>query len=86
MKKNWEERAWNDYLYWQKHDKGKVNRINALLKDIERHPFDGIGSPEPLKYDLGGWWSRQIDLEHRIVYRVANGIQIDIMSCYGHYE
>jgi len=61
MKKNWNEIAWNDYLYWQEHDKAKVKRINELLKAIERDPFKGIGEPEPLKHNLRGWWSRQIE-------------------------
>jgi toxin YoeB len=86
MKKNWDDLAWDDYLYWQKHDKTKVKRINELLKAIERDPFKGIGWPEVLKHNLGGWWSRQIDLEHRLVYRITgSGTQMDILSCRGHY-
>jgi len=86
MKKNWHDSGWNDYLYWQEYDKAKVKRINALLKDIERNPFSGIGEPEPLKYDLSGWWSRRINQEHRLVYRIVAGTQIDILYCRGHYE
>jgi len=86
MKKNWDEIAWADYLYWQEHDKAKVKRINELLKAIERDPFKGIGEPEPLKHNLRGWWSRQIDLEHRLVYRISGGAQIDILRCRRHYE
>jgi toxin YoeB len=85
MEKHWHKSGWNDYLYWQEHDKNKVKRINALLKDIERNYFTGIGEPEPLKYKLGGWWSRRIDQEHRLVYRIT-GTQIDILYCRGHYE
>lgn len=85
MKKTWEETAWNDYLYWQEHDKPKVKRINALLKDIERDPFNGIGEPEPLKFNLSGWWSRRIDQEHRLVYCVSK-TNIDILYCRGHYK
>ncbi len=67
------ENAWNDYLYWQKTDKKILNRINLLVKDITRAAFEGIGKPEPLKHALSGYWSRRINDEHRIVYRVAEG-------------
>ncbi len=70
MKIAWSSRAWNDYLYWQKTDKKKLKRINTLIKQILREPFDGIGNPEPLKHELQGFWSRRIDKEHRLVYRV----------------
>ncbi len=62
--------AWDDYLYWQKTDKKMVKRINLLIKDTKRSPFDGIGKPEPLKHALSGYWSRRINDEHRIVYKV----------------
>jgi len=65
-------KAWDSYLYWQKTDKAIVKRINTLIKDIQRTPFEGIGKPEPLKYALSGFWSRRINDEHRIVYRVAD--------------
>ena len=64
------EHAWNDYLYWQRHDRQTLNRINQLIKDIQRSPFRGIGKPEPLKHGLAGYWSRRINNEHRIVYKV----------------
>jgi len=64
-------KAWDSYLYWQKTDKAIVKRINALIKDIQRSPFEGIGKPEPLKYALSGFWSRRINDEHRIVYKVT---------------
>ena len=64
------EHAWEDYLYWQKHDRRAVERINALIRDIQRTPFERIGKPEPLKHALSGYWSRRITEEHRIVYRV----------------
>jgi toxin YoeB len=64
------EDAWEDYLYWQKTDKKVLKRINTLIKDISREPFEGIGKPEPLKHALSGYWSRRINEEHRIVYRV----------------
>ena len=67
------EHAWEDYLYWQKTDKKLVQRINALIKEISRTPHEGTGKPEPLKHALSGYWSRRINDEHRIVYRVADG-------------
>jgi toxin YoeB len=66
------EHAWEDYLYWQKTDKKTLQRINALIKDIQRSPFEGIGKPEPLKHSLSGYWSRRINDEHRIVYKVGS--------------
>ena len=73
MKLIFSEQAWEDYLYWQKTDKKLLERINALIKDISRSPFAGIGKPEPLKNALSGYWSRRISAEHRIVYRMADG-------------
>ena len=67
------EQAWEDYLYWQKADKKLVQRINALIKEISRTPHEGTGKPEPLKHALSGYWSRRINDEHRVVYRVADG-------------
>ena len=64
-------KAWESYLYWQKTDKAIVKRINALIKEIQRNPFEGIGKPEPLKHSLAGFWSRRINDEHRIVYKVT---------------
>ena len=64
-------KAWDSYLYWQKIDKAIVKRINTLIKDIQRNPFEGIGKPEPLKHALSGFWSRRINDEHRIVYKVT---------------
>jgi len=66
------EQAWDDYLYWQKTDKKMLNRINQLIKDIQREPFEGIGKPEPLKYHLSEYWSRRINDEHRMVYNVED--------------
>lgn len=62
--------AWEDYLYWQRNDPKVLKRINALIKDIQRSPYEGIGKPEPLKYNFSGYWSRRINDEHRIVYQV----------------
>ncbi len=73
MKLVFSEQAWDDYLYWQKTDKKLLGRINALVKDISRSPFAGIGKPEPLKNALSGYWSRRINDEHRIVYKIADG-------------
>ena len=70
MKLKWDEDAWNDYLYWQTQDKKTLKRINAILNDIMRSPFDGIGKPELLKYRKG-YWSRRIDEKNRLVYRIA---------------
>jgi toxin YoeB len=70
MKLIFSEHAWDDYLYWQRLDKKLVKRINLLIQDIQRSPFEGIGKPEPLKHALSGYWSRRIDDEHRFVYKV----------------
>ena len=77
MKKRFSDCAWEDYLYWQKTDKKMLKKINEILKDIDRHPYEGIGKPEALKHSLSGYWSRRINLEHRCVYRIeTNEIQI----------
>ena len=72
MKLVFAEKAWEDYLFWQKTDKKILKRINALIKDISREPFEGIGKPEQLKHALSGYWSRRINDEHRIVYKVQD--------------
>lgn len=79
------ENAWEDYLYWQKVDKKMVKKINELIKVIRRTPFEGIGKPEPLKYDLAGYWSRRIDQEHRLVYQVRDD-ELLIFACRYHYD
>ena len=71
MKIIFSEHAWEDYLYWQRSDKKILRRINGLIKEITRIPFQGIGKPEPLKHALSGYWSRRINDEHRIVYKVS---------------
>ena len=63
-------KAWSEYLYWQKTDKKILNRINTIIKDIQRSPFEGIGKPEPLRHNLSGYWSRRINDEHRLIYKV----------------
>ena len=84
MRLLWEDRAWEDYLYWQTQNKKTLKRINALIKDIQRNPFDGIGKPEPLKENLSGYWSRRIDEVNRLVYFERNEM-IYIISCKRHY-
>ena len=76
MKLVFSEQAWDDYLHWQKIDKKLLERINTLIKDISRSPFEGIGKPEPLKNALSGYWSRRINEEHRIVYKISNGAML----------
>jgi len=76
--------AWEDYLYWQKTDKKMVKRINLLIKDIQRSPVDGVGKPEPLKHALSGYWSRRINDEHRIIYKV-NSESLSISQLRYHY-
>ncbi|WP_072620696.1 Txe/YoeB family addiction module toxin [Spirulina major] len=78
------ENAWADYLYWQDRDRKILKRINTLIKDIQRHPFTGIGKPEPLKHDFSGYWSRRITDEHRIIYKVDNN-SIQIAQLRYHY-
>jgi toxin YoeB len=73
MKLVFSEQAWQDYLHWQKADKKILDRINTLIREISRSPFEGIGKPEPLKNALSGYWSRRINDEHRIVYKLAEG-------------
>jgi len=77
--------GWEDYLYWQDQDRKTLRRINAIIKDIQRSPFDGIGKPEPLKNNYSGWWSRRIDETNRIVYKIEIG-KIVIAQCRAHYE
>lgn len=84
MKLSWAKGAWEDYLYWQKTDKKQLKRINALIEAIQRDPFDGMGSPEPLRHNWSGYWSRRIDREHRLVYRVKDD-ELLIAQCRYHY-
>ncbi|GAO34696.1 toxin YoeB [Sulfuricella sp. T08] len=76
--------AWEDYGYWLHADPKKVKRINALIRDIQRSPFEGIGKPEGLRFDLSGCWSRRIDDEHRLVYRVEEDV-LHLLACRYHY-
>ncbi|KZY64711.1 toxin YoeB [Oleiphilus sp. HI0071] len=81
---SWAETAWEDYLYWQKTDKKTLKRINTLIKDIKRQPFEGLGDPEPLKHNWSGYWSRRIDREHRLVYKVT-ATEVIIAQARYHY-
>lgn len=82
----WTPQGWEDYLYWQMTDERVVRRINELVRDSLRTPFDGMGKPEPLRFDLTGCWSRRIDREHRLVYRLSDdGASLIILQCRYHY-
>lgn len=81
----WEDEAWQEYLDWQEQDKKTLRKINKLVKDIQRNPFEGIGHPEPLSGNLSGWWSRHIDEKNRIVYKVGKS-NTTILSCKDHYN
>jgi toxin YoeB len=78
-------RSWEEYLYWQQTDRQLLKKLNRLIEDCARHPFEGIGKPEALREDFSGWWSRRIDGEHRLVYRVENDDLI-IAQCRYHYR
>lgn len=82
MRLVWTADAWDDYLYWQTNDKKTLKRVNQLLRDTLRGPFDGIGKPEPLKYGADGAWSRRITQEHRLVYMVADGDLVILQARY----
>ena len=84
MKLIFSEQAWEDYLYWQKTDKQILKRVNKLIAEVTRSPFEGIGKPEPLKYLTPGAWSRRLTQEHRIVYLVRED-QIDFLQARYHY-
>lgn len=82
---SWTESAWESYLYWQKYDKKMLARINNLIKDISRSPFERIGKPEALRFDLSGKWARRINDEHRLVYQISSKQEIVIFQCKYHY-
>ena len=77
--------AWEDYISWQTEDKKILNKINKLIKEIQRSHYEGLGKPEPLKFDLAGFWSRRIDLEHRLVYKIEDN-DLLIFACRYHYD
>jgi toxin YoeB len=78
-------KSWNDYLFWSETDKKTFKKLNALIKECMRTPFQGSGKPEPLKHELAGCWSRRIDLEHRLIYRIGED-SIEIIACRFHYQ
>lgn len=85
----WGSDGWADYLFWQEDDPRILRQINVLIEDVTRHPFEGLGKPEPLWRELDGWWSRRITREHRLVYRVAGDGEdqvIEIVACRYHYR
>jgi toxin YoeB len=84
MKLSWADTAWEDYLYWQQTDKKILKKVNHLIKEIQRNPFAGIGDPEPLRFTWTGYWSRRINREHRLVYRVKEN-ELLIAQCRFHY-
>jgi toxin YoeB len=84
MKIIFHPRAWEDYCYWQQSDRQLLKRVNELIKAIQRQPFEGIGKPEPLRFELSGCWSRRINDEHRLIYRVE-GDAIHLLACRYHY-
>ena len=85
MNKIWDDLAWEQYLYWQVQDKKILRKLNKLIDDIERNGYDGIGHPEPLKGNLSGLWSREIDEKNRLVYKIENDC-IKIYQCKNHYD
>ncbi|HNS18526.1 MAG TPA: Txe/YoeB family addiction module toxin [Bacteroidales bacterium] len=85
MKYVFVDESWEDYIYWQKTDKKILDRINSLVKDISRNPYTGLGKPEPLKFKYQGFWSKKINEEHRLIYRVGDD-EIQIAKCRFHYD
>lgn len=81
---SWAETAWEDYQYWQDTDKKVLKRVNSLIKDSMRHPEYGMGNPEPLKHKWSGYWSRRINQEHRLIYKVTNDV-LFVAQCRYHY-
>ncbi|HGS4862513.1 Txe/YoeB family addiction module toxin [Vibrio cholerae] len=81
---SWTDESWDDYLYWQTQDKKTLKRINKIINDVKRSPFEGIGKPEPLKENLSGFWSRRFDDTNRLVYAVDDNA-ITVISCRYHY-
>jgi len=85
MKIIFSKNSWEDYIFWQSQDRKILRKVNELIKEIQRTPYQGKGKPEPLKYDLAGFWSRRIEREHRLVYRVEDS-SVLIYSCRYHYD
>ena len=84
MKIVFDETAWDDYLHWQATDRKMLSRLNGLIRECTRTPFAGTGKPEPLRAHYSGWWSRRLDQEHRLVYRVEANTLL-IAQCRYHY-
>lgn len=84
MKLTWTPKGWDDYIFWQTTDKKVVKKINSLIKNLLRTPFEGLGEPEPLRHDRSGYWSRRINQEHRLIYKVKDD-SIEIIQCRYHY-
>ena len=84
MKLIWSEESWDDYLYWQETDKRIVKKINELIKDTRRTPFEGKGKPEPLKHNLSGFWSRRITEEHRLVFTAHCSMSLSLLNRFIH--
>ena len=84
MQLSFTKRGWEHYIHWQENDRKLVKKINALIKECSRTPYEGSGKPEPLCYELSGWWSRRISDEHRLVYRIDDDVLI-INQCRYHY-
>ena len=84
MKISFDQRAWEHFTYWQEHDRKILKKINALIQECTRHPYVGTGQPEPLRFELSGFWSRRITHEHRLVYKVEGEILL-IAQCRYHY-
>lgn len=84
MKLQFAASAWDDYLHWQSSDRRMLERVNKLIREVQRDPFAGVGKPEPLKHALAGWWSRRISDEHRMVYRVEGDV-LQIAQLRYHY-
>lgn len=84
MKLRWADAAWQDYLWWSRHDRRILKRINQLIDAIQKEPFRGLGKPEPLKHNWAGYWSRRINEEHRLVYKMQGGT-LSIAQCRYHY-
>jgi len=82
---NFQEQAWQEYLYWQSQDPKTLKRINKLLQDIIRNGYNGAGKPEPLKHDLSGYWSVRIDEKNRLVFRIRDDA-VEIAQCSSHYR
>jgi toxin YoeB len=89
MKLLWTAQAWEDYLHWQAHDPAILQKLDVLIADVRRHPFQGLGKPEPLRGELAGWWSRRITGDHRLVYRAIgkdDDRRIEVAACRFHYR